>query len=55
METTVVATRVDKTLYGKILKRQRAVKKLTGIEPTIGAVVRALLQEALSKRAKAAA
>lgn len=43
---TVVATRVDKTLYAKIVKRQQAARKLTGIEPSISAVVRTMIAEA---------
>jgi hypothetical protein len=42
----MVATRVSKPLYAKILKRQREVKRLTGIEPSVSAVVRAMISEA---------
>lgn len=52
----LVATRVDKPLYGKILKRQREARRLTGIEPSVSAVVRAMIEEAAkrSRRARAA-
>lgn len=45
-----VGARVSKTLYAKILERQKEAKKLTGIEPSVSAVVRALLEEATRKR-----
>jgi hypothetical protein len=41
-----IAARVDRPLYEKILRRQREVRQLTGIEPSLSAVVRALLTEA---------
>jgi hypothetical protein len=44
----MVATRVSKPLHAKILKRQRALKSLTGIEPSVSAVVRAMIEEAAS-------
>ena len=51
-ETDVmVATRVSKSLYAKILKRQRELKKLTGIEPSVSAVLRAMIEEATSQAA----
>ena len=43
-----LATRVGKSLHDKILKRQQEAKKMTGIEPSISEVVRALLEEATS-------
>lgn len=46
MAEIVIASRVDKALYGKILKRQRHLKKLTGIEPSVSAVVRSMIEEA---------
>jgi len=55
-ETDVmVATRVSKSLYVKILKRQRELKKLTGIEPSVSAVLRAMIAEAASGRRHQAA
>jgi len=42
---TVIAARVDKELYTKVLRRQRDLKRLTGIEPSISAVVRVMVQE----------
>lgn len=42
----MVATRVSKQLHAKILKRQRALKQLTGIEPSVSAVVRSMISEA---------
>lgn len=52
-ETDVqIATRVDKTLYAKIVERQREAKKLTGVEPSISAIVRVMLAEAAEKNGK---
>jgi hypothetical protein len=47
MENTekLVSARVGKSLYAKILERQKEAKKQTGIEPTVSAVVRAMLEE----------
>ncbi len=45
-EDFTVAARIAKPLYDKILKRQRELKKLTGIEPSISAVVRVMIEEA---------
>lgn len=47
----MVATRVDKPLYAKLLKRQRDVKKMTGIAPSVSAIVRALIAEGVDKPA----
>jgi hypothetical protein len=44
-EDIMVATRVSKPLYAKILKRQRKAVELTGIEPSISAIVRAMIAE----------
>ena len=44
----LVATRVDGVLRAKILDRQRNVKRLTGITPSVSAVVRAMIAEAPS-------
>lgn len=41
-----VATRVSKELYEKILKRQRTAKELTGVDSTVSAVLRSMLEEA---------
>lgn len=41
-----IAVRVSKSTYAKVLERQRQAKRLTGIEPSISAVVRAMLEEA---------
>ena len=43
---TVIATRVDKALHDKIAQRRRDLKLLTGIEPSVSAVVRVMVQEA---------
>lgn len=48
----MVATRVSKPLYAKILKRQRSVKQLTGIEPSVSAVLRAMITEASAEPAR---
>lgn len=42
----VIATRVNKDLHAKVLRRQRDVKKLTGMEPSLSSVVRMMVQEA---------
>ena len=47
-----LALRVGKPLYAKILDRQKEAKKLTGIEPSVSAVVRAMLEEAAEKNGK---
>jgi hypothetical protein len=49
-DVIMVATRVSKPLYGKILKRQREVKQLTGITPSVSAVVRELIAGGLGLR-----
>jgi hypothetical protein len=41
-----IASRVSKLLHDKIVKRQQEAKKMTGIEPSISEVVRAMLEEA---------
>ena len=45
-----IAARVSKPIYDKILKRQQEAKRLTGIEPSISEVVRAMLEEAAGER-----
>ncbi len=47
-----IAARVSKTTHAKLMERQREVKKLTGFEPSISAVVRLLLEEALEQKGK---
>ena len=47
-----IAARVSKTTHAKLMERQREVKKLTGFEPSISAVVRLLLEEALDQKGK---
>lgn len=42
----MISTRVSKALHAKILERQREAKRLTGIEPSVSAVTRAMLEEA---------
>lgn len=42
-----VGTRVSKTLHAAILKHQREAKRLTGIEPSVSAVIRAILEQRL--------
>ena len=51
MENTEIqiATRVGEKLYAQIVDRQQQAKKLTGIEPTISAVVRAMLEAAANR------
>jgi hypothetical protein len=41
-----VAARVPEALYAKILRRQKAISELTGIEPSVSAVVRSMIGEA---------
>jgi hypothetical protein len=45
-----IAARVSKSTYAKIQDRQKEAKRLTGIEPSISAVVRAMIEEAARKR-----
>jgi len=45
-DVVMVATRVSKQTHAKILKRQREVRRLTGITPSVSAVVRAMIEEA---------
>lgn len=53
METeVVVATRVSKNLYEKILKRQRIAKKLTGVDSSVSAVLRSMIEEAAANDAE---
>jgi hypothetical protein len=47
-DDVMVATRVSKSLYAKISKRRNEIRRLTGIEPSISAVMRAMLEEASS-------
>lgn len=47
-----IATRVSEKLYAQIVDRQAQAKKLTGIEPTISAVVRAMLEDAAAQNRK---
>lgn len=42
-----IAVRVSSELYEKIVKRQQIATKMTGIEPTISAVVRTMLEESM--------
>ena len=42
----LVSTRISKSIYAKVLERQKEAKKQTGIEPKISAVLRAMLEEA---------
>lgn len=42
----MISTRVSKSLHAKILERQKEAKRLTGIEPSVSAVTRAMLEEA---------
>lgn len=41
-----VATRLNKQQYQKLLKRQRTLKQITGVEVSISAVLRSLVEEA---------
>jgi len=47
-----IATRVDGSLYEKIVKRQEEAKRLTGLEPSISAIVRVMLAEAAEKNGR---
>jgi hypothetical protein len=42
----MIATRVNRSLYVKIQRRRREIKRLTGIEPSVSAIVRAMIEEA---------
>ena len=45
-----VSARISKAAYEKIIERQQQAKKQTGIEPKISAVVRAMIEEATTKK-----
>jgi hypothetical protein len=45
-----IASRVSKLLYAKIVERQQEAKKLTGIEPSISEVVRAMIAQAAGEK-----
>jgi hypothetical protein len=45
-EDIMIATRVSRQLHAQILKRQRTLKQLTGIKPSVSAVVRSMIAEA---------
>jgi hypothetical protein len=45
-----IASRVSKSLHDKIVRRQQEAKKMTGIEPSLSEVVRAMLKEAASSK-----
>ena len=47
-----IAARISKSTYGKILDRQKKARRLTGIEPSISAVVRAMIEEAAGTNGK---
>ena len=47
-----LATRVGKTLYDKIVKRQQDAKKLTGFEPPLSEVARQLIERGLEANGK---
>ena len=42
----LISSRVNRSLYDKILKRQQDAKRLTGIEPSVSEVVRAMIEDA---------
>lgn len=44
-----VASRISKSLFEKIVKRQKRCKALTGFEPSISEVVRTMLEESTRK------
>jgi len=46
----MIATRVSKKLYAKMVKRQREAAKLTGVAPSISALARAMIEEASKRR-----
>ncbi len=45
----MLATRVSRLLYANVLKRQRELKKLTGIEPSVSAILRATIEKEFGK------
>lgn len=49
IDEVLVATRVSKSLYARILKHQHELKQLTGIVPSVSAVVRSMISEAVDK------
>ena len=46
-----VATRISGATYAKIQVRQKEAKRLTGIEPSISAVIRAMIEESADAKA----
>jgi len=42
-----IASRVSKTVYDRLLRHQQKVKQLTGIEPSVSEIVRALVEKGL--------
>lgn len=48
----LISTRVSGSQYDKILKRQRKLKELTGIEPSVSAVLRVMIEEATANDEK---
>ena len=47
-----IAARVSKPLYGRIIKQQEQLKRLTGIKPSVSDVVRMLLERGLDANGK---
>jgi len=47
-----IATRVDKELFAKIEERRKRAKELTGVEPSVSAMVRVMLAEAPDAKGK---
>ena len=45
-DVVFIATRINKELHAKLLKRQRDAQRLTGFKPSISAVLRVLIEEA---------
>lgn len=52
VDDIMVSTRVSEPMYAKILNRQRKLKELTGIEPSVSAVVRSILERDLKNEAR---
>ena len=49
-DNVLVAARVRRALYEKILKRQREAERLTGTAPSISAIMSVMLEEAPASR-----
>jgi hypothetical protein len=45
-----IALRISRAAYAQLLVRQKEAKRLTGIQPSISAVVRAIIEESTAPK-----